>query len=224
MSSSTNPSQIHDIQYSMDANFKEMRSKVDLIDTVNERAEEKLRLLKNRLDQAENAAIGLDKLEDDIEKRFASLSSSISNYQEWMDGATQKWQDDFENRVNEKLQSIESILAGILSALPIPEGNYSHRIPVLILPLLSPHASPSPCSIRTQYESIGTQCEIIEAVKSITTAHPLKQQEDHKTSHNRGKLQIDNLSSGNTTVRPSEELQQKQACMYVVQGKVEDII
>jgi hypothetical protein len=126
------------------------------------------------------------------------------------------------------------ILEGILSALPIPEGNHSHWIPVPISPLLSPHASPSLCSIKTQYESIRTQCEIVEAVKSITAASPLKQEEDHKPSHNNpvgNKLQIDNLSSSNTTrlggmMRPSEESQQKQisfqsqlqALPYLIRG------
>lgn len=53
MSSSTNPSQIRDIQYSIDANFEEMKSKVDKIDTMYEQTEDKLGLLKNRLDAAE---------------------------------------------------------------------------------------------------------------------------------------------------------------------------
>jgi hypothetical protein len=112
MSLSTNLSQICDIQYSIDANFDEMRSKVDKIDTVNEWTEEKLRSLKSYLDQAkvslchythacallsclQNVAMGLDKLKDDIKKRFASLSSSISDHQQQMDGAMWEWQDDF---------------------------------------------------------------------------------------------------------------------------------
>jgi predicted nucleic acid-binding Zn-ribbon protein len=121
MSSSTNPSQIRDIQYSIDANFKEMRTNVVKIDTMNERTEEQLGSLRNRLDQAEvslcrythtrallsglqNAVIGLNKLEDDIENRFASLRSSIGDYQERMDGATQEWQDDFGSSTSITLQ------------------------------------------------------------------------------------------------------------------------
>lgn len=45
-------------------------------------------------------ATGLDKLEDDIEKRFASLSSSISDYQERLDEATREWQDDFGSSIS----------------------------------------------------------------------------------------------------------------------------
>jgi chaperonin cofactor prefoldin len=112
MSSRAKPSQIRDLQYSIKENFEEMKSRVDKIGTVHERTEEELGSLKNRLDQAEvspfrhnlpcallssiqYAAISLNKLEGDIETRFASLSSSISDYQERIDGAMREWQGDF---------------------------------------------------------------------------------------------------------------------------------
>ena len=66
---------------------------------------------------------------------------------------------------------IESILDGILSALPTPESNPSSDS--ILVPLLPQALSPSsPSSIRTHYETV-------ESVISMATTSFLNKREDH---------------------------------------------
>ena len=66
---------------------------------------------------------------------------------------------------------IESILDGILSALPTPESDPSSDS--ILVPLLPQALSPSSPS------SIGTHYKTVESVISMATASSLNKQEDH---------------------------------------------
>jgi hypothetical protein len=120
-------------------------------------------------------------------------------------------------------------LADILTALPSPESDHPPQIPPL-----PPQASPSPPSI-TIYESIGTQYETVESVKSIASVGSPNEQENRNPSHDEtvgDKLRELALWVRGGDVRHVIVLgilsiilyHVCKACMYIEKAQVEDVI
>ncbi|KAH9051245.1 hypothetical protein EDB87DRAFT_1582808 [Lactarius vividus] len=83
-----------------------------------------------------------DTIKGDVLAGFSSLQSRLDDFKSSIETSRRGWQANFEERVHKKLHSVESVLAEILKALPVPEDNTIKQTPIIAL---DPHIQPLAC-------------------------------------------------------------------------------
>ncbi|KAH9064435.1 hypothetical protein EDB87DRAFT_1574944 [Lactarius vividus] len=137
-----------DSHSAMQSTVHQGRDEAGGIDQVKRDVDERLQSFEDRLDNI-RLTVGQhnDTIKGDVLAGFSSLQSRLDDFKSSIETSRRGWQANFEERVHKKLHSVESVLAEILKALPVPEDNTIKQTPIIAL---DPHVQPLACPRRPE--------------------------------------------------------------------------